>query len=325
MARPTLSIVIITRDTKELVRNLLTSIENDTSLQPGLCEVILVDNASLDGTSEMAQTLFPRVRYIRNSSNIGFAASANKGYLASKGDYILFLNSDTVLIPGEIPKMLGFMESDARAGIAGPQLVYPDMKRQRSFAFLPCLLFEIVPQSLLERIMPGKYPGKKRAYHAPFRVPSVIGAALMARRETLGALSGFDEDFFFFLEETDLCVRSEHHGYGVVFCPQASVVHLQGKTVRQNWIRGRMEYNISLYKFIRKHHSGGYFRAFQTLRLLKCVVYLFLCSLLPVLLLRQRIRRTYQYYVRLFRWHLGGCRDDAGIRPSSPERRLPQA
>jgi GT2 family glycosyltransferase len=212
-------------------------------------------------------------------------------------------------------------------------------------------------------------------------VPSLIGAAMMIRRSLLEALSGFDERFFFFLEETDLCLRAkqpsaisgqrsadsdqqtaisrqpsaitdqpptsnlqpptssspphdagglfnvEHrtlnveHGFcpsRVVLLPGARIVHLQGKTVGKNWIKGRIEYNISLYKFIKKHHSPLYYRTFQAARFLKSSTMIIVLSLLPFLLIGKSIRKRYVYYWKIFLWHLAACPPTAGLKDLAP-------
>lgn len=127
---------------------------------------------------------------------------------------------------------------------------------------------------------------------------------------------GFDERFFFFLEETDLCARIRNQGLRVVLYAGARVIHLQGKTVRKNWVNGRMEYNISMYKFMRKHHGPLYYRCFQSVRLTKAGLFLVVLTCLPFLLIGERTRRTYVYYTRLVKWHLSGCPDNAGLRPA---------
>ena len=142
-------------------------------------------------------------------------------------------------------------------------------------------------------------------------VPSLIGAAILVRREILESIDGFDERFFFFLEETDLCVRVWQAGYKVVFIPEARIVHLQGKTVRKSWISGRMEYNISLHKFIKKHHALVYYGIFVTIRFIKA---LFLAALFPLIFFGPRMRMKYSYYVKLISWYFRGCPDNAGLR-----------
>ncbi len=315
-----LSIIIITKDTKDLVGDLLTSIEKDRFLAPSIKEIIVVDNGSSDGTADMVRDRFPQAQLMANDRNMGFAAAVNKGFSRSIGEYVLLLNSDTLLVPGEVTKMMAYMAAHEAVGICGPQLIYPDERPQRSFASVPSLLFEVIPRPLLETVFPRKYPAgkpiRRPAPLEPFRVPSLIGAAIMIKRSLLAHLGGFDERFFFFLEETDLCVRARNAGYEVVLYPDARVIHHQGKTVGKNWVRGRIEYNISLYKFIRKHRPPVYFTLFVSMRLIKCVISL---VLLPFLLFTQGTARRYTYYAQLLLWHLKGCPDTAGLRgPLSP-------
>ena len=328
----TLSIVIITKDTKLLLKDLLLSIDHDVPLKPSLREVIVVDNGSTDGTNAMVREESPQTILIVNESNLGFAASANAGFHRSTGNFVLFLNSDTILIEGELSKMLRFMLGNPDVGICGPQLVYQDMRLQRSSAAIPSLMSEIIPRAVLERLFPNKYSGKpdtpgrrpfspsaeSREGQTGHDVESLIGAAVMVRRQVMERVGGFDERFFFFLEETDLCARIRTEGFRVVLYPEAKVIHLQGKTVRKNWVNGRMEYNISMYKFISKHHGRFYYRCFQSVRFLKVTAFLIVLTCLPFFLIAERTRRTYVYYARLVKWHLSGCPDTAGLRPVTP-------
>jgi hypothetical protein len=317
-----LSIIIVSKDTKELLINLLGSIENDVSLGPYIKEIILVDNASADGTGDVIRSNYPLVTYIRNESNKGFAKAVNIGTAESSGEYILLLNSDTLLIKGEILKMLKFMEEHRDTGICGPQLVYPDMKRQRSFAYRPSLLLEIVPKPVLEIMHPGRYARKNQTYSAPVEVDSLIGAAIMLRRKSIELTGGFDEQFFFFLEETDLCIRVKEKGQKVIFFPGAEVIHIQGKTVRQSWVKGRIEYNISLHKFIKKYHNDLYYFIFNAVRLIKCFPALIAYSILPFLLISEKARTKYKYYFQLFIWHMRGRPEKGGLRANSPKQKL---
>ncbi|HOV89780.1 MAG TPA: glycosyltransferase family 2 protein [Syntrophorhabdaceae bacterium] len=310
----TTSIVIITRNTKDLLKGLMESLEQDLSLKSLIREMVVVDNASLDGTDEMVRSIYPHVLYIKNNKNMGFARSANMGFAKTTGDYILFLNSDTIVIPGELKKMIDFMDREKSTGICGPQLVYHDMRLQRSFAYLPNILFEIIPRSFLEFLLPKRFMGKKKVYKEPIDVESLIGAAFMVRRGVFESLGGFDERFFFFLEETDLCVRARSLGSSVKFFPQARIIHLQGRTVSKAWVNGRIEYNISLYKFIKKHHSGFYFCIFMSMRFTKALFTVVFLTVFPILLLDKHIKRSYMYYRRLLIWHLKGCQEKDGLR-----------
>ena len=312
-----LSIIIVTRNTGELLASLLASIRQDTSLRPFLREIIVVDNASSDGTGQLLNENFPEVLYLKNNENRGFAAAANQGSALATGDILLFLNSDTRLLPGEVEKVLSFMKDDATIGIAGPQLVYEDMRPQRSFANAPSLLLEVMPFVRLAPTVPAR-DGMKRVTSSSARdVDSVIGAAMFVRAQVMRILEGFDEEFFFFLEETDFCVRAKQSGYRVLFLSFARVIHLQGKTVRRTWVKGRIEYAISLYKFIKKYHSDAYYKTFILVRVMKSLLFLLVATLLPFLLFSESTRRKYSYYGRLLLWHAKGLPDDAGLRSSS--------
>ena len=314
-----LSIIIVTHDTEELLAGLLTSTRQDTSLRPLLREIIVVDNASTDGTGQLVNKSFPEILYLKNAENRGFAAAANQGSALATGDFLLFLNSDTRLLPGEVEKVLSFMKDDATIGIAGPQLVYEDMRLQRSIASVPSLPLEVVPFFVLKLMFPVKYGKVRKDSSASREVESIIGAAMFVRAHVMRSLGGFDERFFFFLEETDFCVRAKQSGYKVFFSPSAKVIHLQGKTVRKTWVKGRIEYAISLYKFIKKHHSAPYYRAFVLVRVMKSLLFLVVATLLPFLLLSESTRRKYDYYSQLILWHAKGLPDDAGLRSSSPK------
>ncbi|MCX8022770.1 MAG: glycosyltransferase family 2 protein [Syntrophorhabdaceae bacterium] len=318
MDKRELSIIIITKDTRELIEGLLESIYKDGDFLERVREIIVVDNGSKDGTEEFVRLHYPDMLYIKNLENMGFAAAVNIGVKRAGGSFILLLNSDTRLIPGSLVKMLDYMAGHGDIGMCGPLLVYPDMRPQRSIAYIPSLYLEVIPPFLLEFLFPRRYPAreirKSSSIKKPVDVPSLIGAAILIRGEALKNLHGFDERFFFFLEETDLCVRMREMGMGVVFFPEAQVIHLQGKTVGKNWLAGRIEYNISLYKFIEKHHSRAYYVIFVIVRFLKALLVFLILSFLPFLLLKGKIRRSYRYHARLLLWHMKRCPDGGGLK-----------
>jgi GT2 family glycosyltransferase len=299
----TVSIVIITRDTKELLKGCLKSIQQDIPLQSLGIETIIIDNASTDGTDSLVQQEFRDAVYIRNEVNAGFAAAVNRAGNVARGKYILFLNSDTLLIEGEIAKMAGIADTLDNLGIMGPQLVYEDLKPQRSVASIPRLSGEVLPGS--QRMKTSSHSQNVQD------VESLIGAAIMVRKSAFDAVAGFDERYFFFLEETDFCVRLRQAGYRVVFCPAARVIHLQGKTVRKNWVKGRLEYNISLRKFIRKHHSPLYGFTFDFVKFIKALLFI---VFMPFLLFGASSRIRYLYYCKLVDWYFSGCPDNFGLR-----------
>lgn len=301
-----LSIVIITKDTRELLGRLLRSIMKDASLSSLGFEVIVIDNASLDGTDTLVTRSFPQAAYVRNASNMGFAASVNEGCRRAKGRLILFLNSDTLLIEGQVARMVELAGGLPDAAIIGPQLVYEDLRLQRSVSAVPGLADEFFSRSLRERS-----PRAGEGAAGPcVDVDSLIGAAIMVRKEHFDSLGGFDERFFFFLEETDFCVRARRSGLRVVFLPDVKMVHLQGGTVRKTWVDGRMEYNISLRKFFLKHHGAFYTLVFDAVRFLKALVFVIVT---PFSVFSAKMRMRYSYYLRLLGWYLKGCPDNAGL------------
>lgn len=314
LTKKKLSIVIVSKDTKDLLFGLLRSIFSDEDLSGSGTEVIVVDNGSKDGTGDLVREFFPDVVILENGENLGFAKAANRGFFASSGEYVLFLNSDTIVPKGEIKKMVQFMDQNPDISLLGPQLVYEDMRPQRSFSYIPGILFEIFPKSLLRIFLRSKFRDEKGRSLQPMDVESLIGAALLVRRRVFEELEGFDEEFFFFLEETDLCLRARKIGYRVLFFPDSKIVHLQGRTVKKNWIFGRIEYNISLYRFIRKHRSSIYFLSFVSVRFLKCLLALSVFTLLFPALLSQKMRQKYSYYSRLLLWHILGLPGNFGLR-----------
>lgn len=310
------SVIVITRNTRGLLLGLLESLTNDVETLDQVREVIIVDNGSMDGTGEAVESGFPRAILVRNEANRGFAAAVNQAWRKARGEIILLLNSDTRLLPGEMTDILRFMADNPNVGVVGPALVYEDMRPQRSFASIPSLIQEVVPRFVLELMAPARHGGKTWGSTSPEPVDSLIGAALVIRRSVLETLEGFDERFFFFLEETDFCKRARHHGWQVVFFPQARIVHYQGKTVGANWVKGRIEYNISLDKFIRKHHGTHYHRFFRTVRAAKTLLTLIGSTvLLPVVLSNRSARRRYGYHGQLLLWYLKGCPERGGLRP----------
>ncbi len=297
------SIVVITKDTRELLKDCLKSVTDDTSLRSLGIETIIIDNASRDGTGSMVRQEFPDAVYIRNDVNAGFASAVNRAGREARGKYILLLNSDTLLIKDEAAKMIAIAERIEDLGILGPQLVYDDLSDQRSAASIPGLKGELLPGSQRLR--------RNDRSNDIADVESLIGAAILIRKSAFEAINGFDERFFFFLEETDFCVRLQQAGYRVVFCPAARVIHLQGKTVRKNWVKGRMEYNISLRKFIRKHHSSFYGFTFDSVKFIKAIL---LIIFMPFLLVGEHSRPRYLYYCKLVDWYFSGCPDNFGLR-----------
>jgi GT2 family glycosyltransferase len=310
---PLLSIVVINWNTRELLDGCLGSIGAHVTDLP--VEVFVVDNGSTDGSQRMVEERHPAVRLLALERNLGFAAGNNLALRQSAGKYCLLLNSDTVLTAGAVQTVVAFMEASERVGIAGLQLLNADGSRQNSIANFPSLLTELFNKSLLRRLSPGRFPGKERSYAGPIDVESVIGACLFVRRQAMEQVGLLDEDYFFYLEETDWCLRFRRHGWRVVHHPGAAVYHLQGRSVERVNVRARIEYFRSRYLFFRKQRSAGagmVLKAGLVLKTSANLVFQFVFSLVTLFSLRRSRERVFLYWA-ILRWHARGCPASEGL------------
>jgi len=170
---------------------------------------------------------FPDVKLIENETNTGFGYANNQALRIMQGRFAVLLNSDAVLKENSVKRLLAFMTTTPRAGIAGVQLLNDDGSRQNSIDNFPSSETEIFNKSILRLFFPGKYPSKNMSYKDPIEVDSVIGACMMVRKEAIGDVGVFDEDYFIFLEETDWCFRMNKKGWKVYHVPDAEVFTFQ--------------------------------------------------------------------------------------------------
>ncbi len=306
-----LTIIIVTWNTRDLTRGCLASIEKADPRH--IWEVVVVDNASADGTPEMIRAIFPWVRLRCNDRNLGFGRAHNLVLRETSSEFVLLLNSDTLLPAEAVSELLRFMDSHPDVGLAGGQLIYPDGRLQNSIAFFPSLLTELTNKSLLQKLFPKKFPGKRHRFTSPVEVDSVIGAAMMIRMEALKSVGFFDEGYFFFLEETDLCLRLKQRGWKVYFLPHVRIIHLQGRSVRQVKPRARVEYQRSLIRFFEKSHgpaAGWVIRWYGYLK-----VWVGLLGALPRRIVSPRSCLSWEKYRYLLTWYHRGCPKDMGLNP----------
>ncbi len=245
---PDLSISIINWNTHELLAGCLQTIEQN---KDGLkVEVIVVDNASKDGSQEMVQKRFPHVILLENEENLGFARANNQAIEASHGRYIMLLNSDTLLQPGSPQAMVSFMDSHPDVGIVGAELLHRDGSLQRSWAKFPSIFSEVLGANFRSR---KRYTTKK----APlaYEVDWVGGACLLIRRTTMEQVGPLDERFFMYSEELDWCYRTRQLGWLVCYLPGATVVHLGGQSSRLASRRMKAELYKSKLLFFCKHYG----------------------------------------------------------------------
>ena len=257
---PEVSIVIVNFNTIELLRACLQSIATDPSYRE--CEVIVVDNASTDGSVNMMKESFPSVRVIVNKSNEGFARPNNMGIRIASGRYILLLNSDTEVKPGAIREMQSFLETHPDAGACGPMLLYPDGSLQHSVRGFPTLWTHWCDMSLLDKQFSHTvvFGGGQMAYfdyHRTQQVDHVMAAAFLVRREVCDQVGLFDERFTIYFNDMDLCYRIVKAGWKIYYVHTAHIVHHLGQTVgkvnRSFAYFEEMHNNIML--FYQKHYG----------------------------------------------------------------------
>ncbi len=307
--RPDVSILIVTWNTVALTREAISSV----LLCPDSVEreVIVIDNASTDGTGECIRSEFPSVRYRRLSENRGFAHANNLAAALASGRILILLNSDATLNPGSLKNAVDYLSAHPECAVLGARLLNPDGSFQNSFADDPTLLGETTNRSLVKRIRRLTRRRTDSPIKAPTSVDSVIGAFMAVRRETWIRLGGFDEAYFFYFEETDFCSRARAAGSKVVHHPSIRVLHHQGSSASAVKSDARIEFWRSRYVYFSRHHGPAInwtLGCILPLRLaLSCLFNSFVAPFSDRTLERTR------WQLDLLRWHFHGKPPGAGI------------
>lgn len=245
-----LSIIIVSWNVSRQLRDCLDSL--DAAHLPDDWEVVVFDNASQDDSVSMVRQRFPMVRLIASEQNIGYAAGNNRAALTAHGEYLLFLNPDTLVSQSAIHQLLACMDDNPRIGACSPQLLLPDGSPQ-PYAFggdpTPGYLF----RRGWNRLMHGA-PLHDWSISEPTAVDWVSGAAMLVRQQAWRQTGGFDEDYFMYFEDNDLCLRMRQQGWRVLYQPQIAITHLGGSSSIQNDAIDSF-YHRSLHLFYRKHYG----------------------------------------------------------------------
>ena len=264
---PGLSIVIVSWNTKQLLSRCLESISGQEGFSmPGEVEIILVDNASTDGSVEMVREQFPDVVVIENARNNGFAAANNQGLRIARGKFLLLLNPDTELPAQALRTLLEVITRQTGAGAVGAGLINPDGTLQQSASPMIGLWREAWRLFHLDRFYPlAVYPLAEWDQTTEHPVDVVQGACLMLKRTAVEQVGLLDEDYFIYTEEVDMCFRLKEAGFGIYWVPQVRVLHYGGQSTRQR----RREMFLKLYEskviFFRKHFSRTTVNAYKLL------------------------------------------------------------
>ncbi len=260
-----LSVIILSYNTKNLTRDCLTRVvqAGEYAGTNGIdLEIIVVDNASTDGSPRMIQKEFPKVRLLSQKKNTGFTGGNNLGMKVAKGDYFLLLNSDAFLGEDTLDLTIGAMKRHSDWGVLGCKLVYPDGLFQPSGGYLPTPLnivswmmgLDLVPglRSVLAPVHPG-WPG---FFYQDRQMGWVTGAFMCLRREVWEKTGGFDEKFFLYMEEVEWCKRIADAGFRIGFTPAFSVIHMGRASSNFDNAGALVKEAQGLLHFIKKHYKG---------------------------------------------------------------------
>ena len=268
--------VIVNWNTRDLLAQCLESVtssfvpgSSNGGLETALAwEVLVVDNASADGSAAMVEERFPWVHLVRNQKNVGFAAANNQAISRSKGRYVVLLNSDTQVRPGALQALSAFMDEHPRAGAAGARLLNADGSLQPSCHPMLTPGREFWRLLFLDRLWPqATYPMHRWGVQSPRRVEAIKGACLALRQEALDQVGLLDERYFIYTEEVDLCHRLAQAGRELWWVPQSVVVHHDGQSTRQ--VAAQMYVQLYRSKVQFYHKFGGASRANRFKRLVR--------------------------------------------------------
>jgi N-acetylglucosaminyl-diphospho-decaprenol L-rhamnosyltransferase len=251
---PRVSAVLVSWNTRNDLLDALASL--DRVRLP--LEVIVVDNASSDGTAEAVRLARPNVFLIANAENVGFGRAANQGIRAARAPYVLLLNSDAALQPGALEALVALLDARSDVAVAAPRTRYEDGSIQVSFGKDLTPLNEFVQRRLVKGVArrePRALVQAERAAGVEHEPDWVSGSCWLARREALEAVGLFDEGYFLYEEDADLCLRLRRAGFRIVFTPAAEAVHRQGKSAELSEGRALSEYHRSHVRYYDKHNG----------------------------------------------------------------------
>lgn len=256
-----ISIIVVSWNVRDLLRRCLFSIRQQTTDNTQQIEIIVVDNASSDGTVIMLRDEFPDVCVIANSDNVGFTRGNNQAFAIARGRYLFLLNPDTELGENALENLTAFMELHPRVGIVGPQLYYGDGSVQSSRRRFPTFATAFLESTKLQQWFP-RHRALTRYYMLDTRddetqeVDWINGSAMFVRREVYEQVGGFDEGFFMYSEELDWCYRAKQAGWQVVYLPSVQVTHYAGKSSEQVISQRDIYFHSSKVRFFRKYRGA---------------------------------------------------------------------
>jgi len=256
-----LSIITVNYNVKEFLQNLIHSIHKAAGSLS--YEIIIVDNASSDGSVDFISDKFPEVKLISNNENLGFGKANNQGLKIAEGKFILLINPDAIVSEDTFTKMISFFETHPSVGLAGCKILNPDGTLQlacrRSFpgpwtSFCKVTgLSSLFPNSGLFARYNLTYKDENESYE----VDAISGSFMMMRKEVYENTGGFDEDYFMYGEDLDLCYRIQQAGYQVYYVHETQIIHYKGESTRRSSLDETKFFYDAMHLFVKKHLSSS--------------------------------------------------------------------
>ncbi len=286
---PVVSVCIVTYHARDVLRECLVSLQENTRLP---FEVIVVDNGSADGVAEMLHQEFPQVHYIQNDHNTGYTFPMNQALKAGRGQFLMQLNPDTVILPEAVDRLVAFMQTHPEIGISGPKVLNRDLTLQK-----PCRRGDPRPWAVftyffgLSALFPhsrlfGQYLVSYMDEDVTHPVAGVAGSCMLIRRQVVDQIGYLDERFFAYQEDADYCYRARQAGWQVYYVPQSQIIHYGGLGgSRVEPYRSIYAWHRSYFIYYQKHLAKDYFFLFNwvyylamVLKLLSALIVNFLRS-----------------------------------------------
>lgn len=254
-----LTVQIVNWNAREHLRQSLRSIlEHPPHLE---YEILVLDNASWDGSAQMIEKEFPQVRLLVSEQNLGFSKGHNLLAKGAQGRYLFLLNPDTLVMPGALDKLVAFADAHPEVGIVGPKILNPDGSLQYSCRTFPNPIAALFRNTPLGKLFPHNrytrdYLMTDWDHNSTREVDWVSGAAMFVRKSLYDQLGGFDEQFFMYCEDMDICYRAWQAGSKVVYYPEPVIVHAIGRST--DLVANRMirTFHQSMYRYYKKHYAG---------------------------------------------------------------------
>lgn len=257
-----LSIVIVNYNVRYFLEQCLMAI--DRARRDLQLEIFVVDNGSVDGSSALVKKRFPYVHLIENQQNLGFARANNQALRLCQGEYILILNPDTLIQEDTLVELIGFLREHPRAGAVGCMLINPDGSFQvASRRSLPTAWVAFTRIIGLSRLFPrspvfGRYNLTYRDPGQAGEIDVLSGSLMMLRREAIAGIGYFDEDFFMYGEDIDLCYRLKKNGWSIWYYPATKAIHYKGESSKRSEISQMTNFYSAMLIFINKHFRHRY-------------------------------------------------------------------